>query len=83
MQPPWKYLEKKSYLRCSVQWKLLMISAYYYATALRVFRKKFLRKIFGPVEVVDDFLILSNSELYELLNDVDFVQSINNIQWMR
>ena len=44
-----------------------------YVTALRVFERKVLRKIFGPVGVGDDFRILFNSELHELLNDIDVV----------
>ena len=43
------------------------------AVALRVFEKKVLRKIFGSVRVGDDFRIRYNSELYELLNDLDIV----------
>ena len=46
----------------------------------RVFKRKFLRKIFGPVRFGSDPHILSNSELYELLNDIDIVQRINNKQ---
>ena len=46
-----------------------------YTAALRVFERKFLRKIFGPVG--DYFRILYNSELFELLNDLDVVQRIN------
>ena len=34
---------------------------------LRVFERKVLRKLLGSVQVVDDFRIQSNSELYELL----------------
>ena len=49
------------------------------AAALRVFERKVLRKIFGPVRAVDDFRIRFNSELYELLDDKDVVQR-NNIQ---
>ena len=43
------------------------------AAALRVFDIKVLRKIFGPVLVGNDFHIRSNSELYELLNNIDVV----------
>ena len=43
------------------------------AAALRVFERKVLRKIFGPVRGGDDFRIRFNSELYELLNDIDIV----------
>ena len=39
--------------------------------------RKVLRKVFGPVRVGDDFRIRYNSELYELLNDLDVVQRIN------
>ena len=52
------------------------------AAALRVFERKVLRKIFGLVRVGDDFRIRFNSELYELLNDIDIVQRIN-IQRLR
>ena len=37
--------------------------------ALKVFERKFLLKIVGPVLVEDNFGIPSNSELYELLNE--------------
>ena len=47
------------------------------AAALRVFERKVLRKILGPVRVGDYFRIQYNSELYELLNDLDVVQRIN------
>ena len=52
--------------------------------ALRVFERKVLRKIFGPVRVGDDFRIRFNSELYELLNDMDVVQLINiqRLRWL-
>ena len=50
-------------------WTLLRTDA----AALRVFERKVLRKIFGSVRVGDDFRIRFNSELYELLNDVDVV----------
>ena len=54
------------------------------AAVLRVFERKNLRKIFGPVRVVDDFRIRFNSELYKLLNDIDFVQRINiqRLRWL-
>ena len=41
------------------------------AAALRVFERKVLHKIFGSVRIGDDFRVRSNSELYELLNDID------------
>ena len=44
--------------------------------ALRVFQRKVLRKLFGPVRVGGDFRIRFNSELYELLYDMDVVQRI-------
>ena len=47
------------------------------ATALRVFERKVQHKIFGPVRVGDDLRIRFNTELYELLNDLDVVQRIN------
>ena len=47
------------------------------AAALRVFERKVLRKIFGAVRVGDDFRIRFDSELYELLNDIDVMQRIN------
>ena len=45
--------------------------------ALRIFERKVLRKIFGPVRVGDYFRIRYNSELYELLNDMDVVLRSN------
>ena len=38
----------------------------------------------GPVRVGDDFRIQFNSEFYQLLNDMDIVQSINNqlLPWL-
>ena len=59
-------------------WTLLSTDA----AALRVFERKLLRKIFGPVRVGDDFRIRFKSELYELLNDMDVVHR-NNIQRLR
>ena len=47
------------------------------AAAFRVFWRKVLRKIFGPMRVEDDFLLRFNSELCELLNDIDVEQRIN------
>ena len=40
--------------------------------------------IFGPVRVGDDFRIRFNSELYELLKDMDVVQRINiqRLRWL-
>ena len=43
------------------------------AAALTVFERKVLHKILGPLRVGDNFRIQSNSELYELLNDMDIV----------
>ena len=54
-------------------WTLLSTDA----AALRVIERKVLRKIFGAVRVGDDFRIRFNSELYELLNDMDVMQRIN------
>ena len=47
------------------------------AEVLRVFERKVLRKIVGPVREGDDFRIRYNSELYELLNNMDNVQRIH------
>ena len=44
--------------------------------ARRVLDRKALRKIFVPVRVGDDFRIQSNSELYELLNNMDVMQRL-------
>ena len=41
--------------------------------ALIVFERKVLRKIFGTVRVVNNFHIRCSSEVYELLNYIDFV----------
>ena len=41
--------------------------------ALRAFK----RKVLGLVRVANDFRIRSNSELHELLNDMDVAQRIN------
>ena len=61
-------------------WTLLSTNA----AALRVFERKILLKIFGPVRVDDDFRIRFNSELYVLLNDIDVVQRINiqRLRWL-
>ena len=59
-------------------WTLLSTDA----AALRLFERKVLSKIFSPVRVDDDLRIRFNSELYELLNNMDVVQRIN-IQWLR
>ena len=49
-----------------------------------MFERKVLRKIFGLVRVGDDFRIRYNSELYELLNELDVVQRINiqRLRWL-
>ena len=36
-----------------------------------------LNKVLGPVQVNDDLSIQTNSELYELLNDMDIVQRMH------
>ena len=60
-----------SVLLCSTEvWTPLSTNA----AALRVFERKVLRKIFGPVGVGDDFRIWSNNELHKLLSDIDVVQ---------
>ena len=54
------------------------------ATALRIFERKVLRKIFGPVRVGGDFRIRFNSELYEILNHIDAAQriKIQQLRWV-
>ena len=54
------------------------------AAGLRVFERKGLCKIFGPVRVGNDFRNRFSSELYELLNDIDVVQRINiqRLHWL-
>ena len=42
-----------------------------------------LRKIFGPVSVVDDYRIRTNRKVYELFNDMDDVAKRINIQRFR
>ena len=63
-------------------WTLLSTDA----AALRVFERKVLRKIFGPVRVADDLRIQFSSELYELRLVVHLLQknsengkSVNNL----
>ena len=46
------------------------------AAALRIFERKVLRKMFGPVRVVDDVRIRYNSELYELFGTVRVVDDL-------
>ena len=40
--------------------------------------------VFGPVRISDEFRIRFNSELYELLNDIDVMQRINiqRLRWL-
>ena len=54
------------------------------SSSLRVFERILLGKILGPVRVGYDFLIRYNSEMYELLNDLNVVQSINiqRLRWL-
>ena len=61
-------------------WTLLSTDA----AAFRVMERKVLRKIFGLMRVSDNFRIRFNSELYELLNDLDLVQRINiwRLPWL-
>ena len=47
------------------------------ADALRVFDRKVMRKIFGPLRVGDDYRIRTNRELYELFNDMNGVLIIS------
>ena len=51
-------------------WTLLTTDA----ATLRVFKRKILRKLIDLVRVGDDFRIRINSELYELLNDMNVVR---------
>ena len=55
-----------------------------YAAAFRVFEKKALGRIFSSVRVGDDFRIRFYSELYKLLNNMDFVQRIyiKQMRWL-
>ena len=48
-----------------------------YKAALKAFKRKVLRKILGPVWVGDDFRMQYNSELHELLNDMDVAQRLH------
>ena len=52
---------------------------------MRILKRKVIRKILDPVGVGNDFPIRFNSELYELLNDIDVVQHINmqRLRWLR
>ncbi|XP_060665609.1 uncharacterized protein LOC132797867 [Drosophila nasuta] len=54
------------------------------AVAFKVFERKILRKIFGPVRIGDDFRIRMNHELYELYDDVDVVRriTIQRLRWL-
>ena len=65
----------KTTIQSNQSWTLLSTDA----AALRVFERKVLRKILGPKRVGDDFRILFNSELYELLNDMDVLQ---RLRWL-
>lgn len=52
------------------------------AIALGVFERQILRKIFDSVRLGDyDFRIFKNKELYNLLNDINVVQSIT-VLWL-
>ena len=64
----------------TVAWTLLSTDA----VALRVFERKVLRKIFGPVRIGHHFRIQSIRELYELLNDIDVLKriSIQQLRWL-
>ena len=37
-----------------------------------------LRKIFGPIRVVDEYRIQTNRVLYEFFNDMDVAKRVNN-----
>ena len=49
-----------------------------------MFERKVLRKIYGPVRVGDVYRIRNNRELYELFNDMDVANRINNqrFRWL-
>ena len=63
------------------QWTLLSTDA----SALRVFERKAIRKIFDSMRVGNDFRIRYNSEIIELLNDMVVVQRFNiqQLRWLR
>ena len=61
---------------------ILPVLLYDVEASFYLFDRKVLRKIFGPVLVSDNFGIRFNSDLYELINDIDVVQCIN-IQRLR
>ena len=44
---------------------------------LGVFEKKILRKIFGPVQILEEYRIRYNTDLYELYVDIGIIQCIN------
>ena len=73
MERPLKTLIQPVLLYGTEAWPFLNTNA----TALIVFERKVVRKIFGAVWVDDDFRIWYNSELYKILNDLDVVQRIN------
>ena len=50
------------------------------AAALRVFERKILRKIFGPIRVGAEFKPRMNQELYELYADIDINRRIKQMQ---
>ena len=58
-------------------WRRGMDIIKHWCSSLESIQDKVLRKIFRPVRVGDDFRIRFNSELYQLLNDMDVVQRIN------
>lgn len=47
------------------------------AATMGAFERKVLQKIIALVRVDDNFHIRTNTELYDLLNDMDIVQHIN------
>ena len=52
--------------------------------ALGVFENKFLRKIFGPLQILDEYRIRYNTDLYELFADIDVIQRIDvqRLRWL-
>ena len=78
-----------------ILYKTLMLPVLLYGTeawtilingvaAWSVFERKVLHKIYGPVRVGNYYRIRFNSELYELLNNMDVVQCINiqRLRWL-
>lgn len=61
----------------------ILLVGVYDTEAFRVFEKKLLSEIFGPVHIGDYFGIRTNKKLYDLVNEIDVVQRINikRLRW--